>query len=208
MNFIGLSGDRGSGKNTFARLCIDYIKEEHPEYSPREESFASLLKKSAAAALGFSADNAEPWADELKREGSEVKTILYMPDSEWLYETTGITGRQFLQNYGTEAHRNIFGMDFWVDAFWSTNEFSENDVVFICDARFDNEAQSIIDRGGIIAQVVNDRVNNNDSHASEAGLPGELISAIIDNNGTIEDLRETAKTFVDLNLMLGTGRNT
>ena len=68
--------------------------------------------------------------------------------------------------------------------------------MFIPDTRFENEAESIKERNGIILRIDRESAKSEDTHASEAGLPGELIDIVVDNNGSIDDLYESAKTFV------------
>lgn len=198
MVIIGVAGDRGSGKNTFARLCIKYIEENYPELTAREESWAFLLKKSAAHSLGFKFETDQEyndWADMFKETGSVE--ISYLPIDEFASVVKTITGREFLQFYGTEGHRDIFSDDFWVDAFWSANEFDESDVVFITDTRFENEAESNIKHDGINIKIANDRIQNEDSHVSEQGLPAEFIYTVVSNHGSMYELKNAAEQFVE-----------
>jgi len=191
---IGLAGSKGSGKDTFAKLCVDIINEEEGHLAC-VQSWAYLLKKSAAATLGIDIDDINSWADSMKNEG-QVEAAWY-DDSD---NVVTISGREFLQNYGTEAHREIFGKDFWVNAFWEENDeaaLNIVDVMFIADTRFENEAQSIKDRGGIVLRIDRGLAKSNDTHASELGLPGELIDIVVDNNGTLYELEQSARTFVN-----------
>lgn len=198
MILVGVAGNKGSGKNTFAKDCINELS---CNYGRRafEMSWAELLKISAAEALGVKFEwtgQYLKWADDLKSHG--YISVDIKQEDGINYTRHEISGREYLQNYGTEAHREIFDYDFWVNAFWNTNDFAEEDIVFICDTRFDNEALSIKEHGGLIAQISNDRVDKtaNDSHASEVPLPGEYIDVVVDNNGTREDLKEVAETFI------------
>lgn len=208
MILIGIAGAKGSGKNTFAQLCIDYLRQAHGREA-FEMSWAELLKVSAAESLGLSFDSIDgylEWADKFKEEGS-VTTEWWNPTKikNGIEQYIGsqsivqISGREFLQNYGTEAHREIFDDDFWVNAFWTTNDFREDDIVFICDTRFENEARSIKEHNGLIIQIANDKVDSaaNDTHASEVPLAGEYIDIIVDNNGSLEDLKKSAEMFVE-----------
>lgn len=200
MILIGVSGFKGSGKNTFAKKCLNDLACNYGRVA-HEMSWASLLKESAAASLGIELTGgtetaANEWADEFKSVGQV--TVSYRDKAGSDYPDVTISGREFLQNYGTEAHREIFDDDFWVNAFWTNNDFREDDIVFICDTRFENEARSIKEHNGLIIQIANDKVDSaaNDTHASEVPLPGEYIDIVVDNNGTIDDLTETAETFV------------
>lgn len=199
MILIGVSGFKGSGKNTFAKKCLNDLACNYGRVA-HEMSWAELLKLSAAASFGLQFESVSKcleWADKLKSRG--YVSVDIKQEDGINYDRHEITGREFLQNYGTEAHREIFDDDFWVNAFWTNNDFREDDIVFICDTRFENEARSIKEHNGLIIQIANDKVDSaaNDTHASEVPLPGEYIDIVIDNNGTLDDLNEAAETFVE-----------
>lgn len=183
---IGLAGRMGSGKDTVCEL----MQELHGGEVLRR-AFADPLKISAARALGFvgSEQAAVDYCNMLKEQG----TIAVFQGDDAL---TDITGRQFLQWYGTEAHRNVFGQDFWIDAslplfrteadFFGTDP--KEDIVVFTDVRFPNEAARIKEWGGEVWEVI--RFNDEaDEHLSEQKLPARLVNATIDNRGTYDDLR-------------------
>ena len=198
MILVGVGGARGSGKNTFAKLCIEILEEKG--YTALEMSWAARLKESAFKTFGFKGDGKaktyNDWADEFKSIGKVKVTFEDKAGSP--YEDVEITGREFLQNYGTEAHRKVFADNFWVDAFWETNRFGDDSIVFVCDTRFDNEAKSIVDHGGINIRIQRDEVEESleDTHASEAGFDPQYLDVVIENNGSMEDLQVAAETFV------------
>ncbi len=192
MILVGVAGNKGSGKNTFAKECINDLACNYGKVA-YEMSWAELLKVSAAKALGYEFDSVSEyleWADSFKQVAD-----VYVTDNGRIVQQ--ITGREFLQNYGTEAHREVFDDDFWVNAFWNSNIFRDDSVVFICDCRFPNEIQSIKEHGGIVVQIQRDNVDNNDSHASEQGIDLADVDIIIDNNSTIEELKESAEVFIN-----------
>lgn len=190
---IGICGAKRSGKNTFAEL----VQRELSEYITTQASWAELLKKSAYYALGMpkeivNKDLYRLWADGFK-EGHTVNIVNSVGET-----IHSISGREFLQFYGTEAHREIFGDNFWIEIFWSNNDFSETDFVFITDCRFDNEAQSVKDKGGIIIKIVNEKAESSiDKHDSESGISESIIDFVIENNGSISDLEIKAKEFAE-----------
>jgi hypothetical protein len=62
-----------------------------------------------------------------------------------------------------------------------------NAFIVITDARFDNEAEFIRERGGFIFRI--ERINNHKktvhgAHASEQGISAHLIHGVITNEGT------------------------
>jgi hypothetical protein len=93
--------------------------------------------------------------------------------------------RTYLQRYGTEAHRDIFGCDFWVDQGMRRAQevraaSNPCTIPVFTDVRFENEALTIKGMGGEIWHV---RGLDEDTglHASEAPLPVSLIDRHIDN---------------------------
>lgn len=166
---IGLSGKKGVGKNTAG----DYLVEQHGFV---QLSFAAALKQSAGALFGI--DSAE-W-DRLKNSNSRVEIW------EDGINLRSISGRVFLQRYGTEAHRAVFGDDFWVDQLLSRLD-PEWDYV-ITDARFENECAAIRTRGGITIYIERDTGAPADDHPSEQPPSEDVIDAILGNNGSYLDL--------------------
>lgn len=186
VGLIGLSGKAGAGKDTVFTVVRELAA--RAGCSAVRDAFADRLKESAAAALGIVSGGWE-FCNDLKDRGEVVWDL---PD---LAETR-LTGRQFLQYYGTEAHRDVFGDDFWIRAvlpnpsaafFGRKDRF---DLLVVTDVRFDNEAQAIKECGGEMWRV--DRWGAGaaaSGHASEGGIAEELIDRVIDNNGSMLDLR-------------------
>lgn len=214
MRVVGLTGLARAGKDTTARLAIEWC--EATGLSTTRLAFADPLKVSAARALGFDGTTEEcvEFCNRIKKDGVSLRVDEYVPPDcgpdpvppEWI-PLAEVSGREFLQLYGTEAHREVFGTDFWVEAtFRKINELghgtadrgSEVDVVFITDARFPNEAAAIRNLpGGEVWQIVRDDAGLSDgleAHASEAGLLPESVDLIITNNGTINELGETVRS--------------
>jgi hypothetical protein len=233
---IGLSGLARSGKDTAADKISVWCKKQG--LTVARHGFADKLKESAAHALGVFEDEID-FCNKLKgdyeRGTVQVRMASVATGPNFLLKQ--ITGREFLQYYGTEAHRNVFGSDFWVDAllpategnygtrFEEENIFEDSgssagsknlpdwwkyfrigassvaDVCLITDCRFDNEAERIVQIGGEIWRVDRDGSGAGEAgaveHASEQNLPGELISLIIDNNGSLSDLSETVDSAME-----------
>lgn len=183
---IGLHGFARVGKDTVADLII-----EESSGVCEKVGFADVLKLSAARAFGalrspddVGVDAVRRWADRLKTR----LTIQIVDDEGNLHHE--VSGRQFLQRYGTEAHRDIFGDDFWVDAL--ELQRPGVDFLLVTDVRFPNEAAAIHKAGGEVWKVVRD-VETVESHVTERSLPGGCIDREIENYGTIDDLREKVK---------------
>jgi len=183
---IGLTGPARSGKSIVASTLaeLDFGEVEIV-------GFADLLKLSAARSLSvtFGPDDVgtmavRKWANDFKKnkriqivdEGGEV--------------THEISGRRFLQCYGTEAHRDTFGTDFWVEQI----DFEPEgvDLLIFDDVRFPNEAEAILSRGGVIWRVIRD-TGASDSHRSEQPLPDSLVTGAVLNDGTIDELKNRVR---------------
>lgn len=166
---IGLSGLAGSGKDTvFQRASV--MAERMGLPSPERIAFADKLKQSASRLLGVSVEDLEHWKND---ESTGHLKVIGRPMSI----------RTFLQRYGTEAHRDVFGDMFWVDSSLPLNFTHQGRLVFVTDVRFDNEAQRIRSCGGKNFVVQSSRQQKNqDRHVSELGIHATLTDGIIDNS--------------------------
>jgi hypothetical protein len=187
MLVLGIHGPSRSGKDTIYRMLL----EEFPLIRFERQGFADALKVSAAKSLGLSGSDSDLIAkmDDLKEEGQ-----IHTPWGK-------ISGREFLQQYGTEGHRDMFGNSFWLDQVIPNPKNPKErymgihracDVLVIPDVRYQNEIGRVIDAGGELWKVRRDVKGHTTGHASE----GKLVAnwdLIIDNNGTRDELRGTVK---------------
>jgi len=200
---IGICGFIGSGKDTAA----DYLVNFH-EF--RRESFASSLKDAVAHIFGWDREMLEGRTKE-SREWRETK------DAWWSTRLgRDITPRHILQYWGTEVCREGFHDDMWIASLENKLRKTQDDVV-ISDCRFPNEIAAIKSQGGKIVWVqrgitphwytIAEQANRGDNkarewlglngiHASEYSWAGTNFDAIIDNNGTIENLYSQLKSLV------------
>jgi hypothetical protein len=105
-----------------------------------------------------------------------------------------ISVREFLQRYGTEAHREIFGEDVWVDML--CRQIHQQKKYVITDCRFPNECRAIKDKGGSIVVIERPGTDVEDAHASEADIPPDLVDAVIVNDGTKSDLYRALSAYL------------
>lgn len=173
---IGVNGFKGSGKDTIGQYLVD-------QYGFTLKKFAAPLYASAAALLGV-----EPELLDATKNDENAIISLTHSQGDALQCPARMTVRTFLQRYGTESHRNIFGSNFWVD--YLLNNLDVTDRVVITDARFENELIAIRQLGGRNVNVWRPGYNGG-NHASEVEPPKELIHYRINNNGTIEQLHKT-----------------
>ena len=204
---IGICGFIGSGKDTIA----DYLVNLHHF---RRESFANTLKDAVSAVFGWDRTMLEGRTKQAREWREQVDT--------WWAERLSIphlTPRWILQNWGTEVCRKNFHDDIWIASLENKLRTSTDDIV-ISDCRFPNEIAAIKKAGGRVVRVVrgvepewyqlavsrNRGPNGNSSwalsgrrleqlgvHASETAWVGTKFDAVLDNNGTLEDLYQQVK---------------
>jgi hypothetical protein len=183
---IGFHGRKQAGKDTaYQRLTELFMHGSAHPVSVERVSFADLLYRSAAAALGVTVEELYRWkVDDTVRIAIQQWTDY----GEGVWKTLHtLNFRQYLQYYGTEAHRDIFGSDFWVDAVdlrHDPHHFGASRFLVVTDVRFVNEAEAIREYGGVIVELVGptEVEQAGDTHASETPLPRELVDFVIDNS--------------------------
>ena len=201
---IGVCGFIGSGKDTVA----DYLVNFH-EF--RRESFASTLKDAVSAVFGWDRTLLEGRTKEAREWREQV-------DPWWAarLDMPTLTPRWVLQYWGTEVFRRGFHDDIWIASLENKLRNSKDNVV-ISDCRFPNEIKSIRDAGGTIVWVKRGELpdwydtaiaaNSGHNwavqdlkmrkiHASETSWVGTEFDTVIDNNGTIDELYQQARSIV------------
>jgi hypothetical protein len=189
---IGICGFIGSGKDTIA----DYLVNLHHF---RRESFASTLKDAVAQVFGWDRTMLEGRTKQAREWRERV--------DPWWAERLGmptLTPRWILQYWGTEVCRAGFHDDIWI-------------------ASLENKLLAIKNAGGRVIRVirgpeptwynsavsVNRGANGNSTwalshrkleklgiHASETAWVGTEFDAVLDNNGTLDDLYQQVKSLV------------
>lgn len=182
-----IHGRKRSGKDTFAGI----LKELKPELAIY--SFAQPLKEITAKSFGITLKV----LDELKNDES-IKIGFRSPNAKMC---TGNSVRNFLQNLGTEAMKPIFGNDVWADlAIKHYNTLPQDSVMVIPDFRVPEEYEAIKALGLPIMSVKIDRECvevSGDTHITENSLVDFEFDFIVDNNGTLDDLRTEAVELLD-----------
>ena len=172
---IGLHGAAGAGKGEVAAILagIGFV----------EIAFADPLYAAVSAMTGI------PIPKLKDREFKE------RPIPVW-----GKSPRELLQLMGSDFGRRLIRSTVWVDVAMQRAWEQEN--VVISDVRFDNEAEAVVARGGVVWRI--DRgvpsclVGATASHESERGVSPHLIGRTIENNGTLEDLASAVREATEL----------
>jgi len=182
VNLIGISGRIGSGKDTFAHLLMQRVGADW-----EIKKYAHKLKIIASILTGVPVDKFEDQDFKMKQ----------MP-KEW----GEMTYREFLQRLGTEAVRNNIHNNAWVNAFYAdfVSEGLGQDLVepqwIVTDVRFENEADEIKKRGGIMVRISRNESSGENLHSSETALDDYPFDYIVNNSGTLKDLESQAIAFI------------
>lgn len=184
---LGINGRLGAGKDTAAGRIRAIVRRD---VAVETYAFARPLKVSAAAVFGLSLEELEG----LKlNEGYTIQVVT--PE-----RVVMLTGRQYLERYGTEAHRNVFGQGFWLNQGLPLGYDHTEGITLFTDCRFPNEAQRVRDCGGYIVEIVGTGPREGNGHPSDRPLPQDLIDFAVDNTTRGDDF---ARLDEQLRLLLG-----
>lgn len=177
---IMISGKSSSGKDQLAKYIIEVIEKKHGMYKVMH--FADLVK--AYATLYYD------WNGEKDEKG---RALLQFIGTELM--------RKRYPTYWAEIIGKLIDAICWIDPV---------DYVIIPDWRFINEYETL---ASYYLDIYRVRVNRTDeygntyrnpdmtdeqfNHISECELDCYEFDQIVDNNGTLDDLREAAKDIVD-----------
>ena len=148
------------------------------------------MKRSVAALLDIPYQEIDKFKNDPKTQivfGQNLDVESYE-----MYHRPAMSFREFLQRYGTESHRDVFGHDFWLEHTLPSNGHYNGRKLVVTDLRFANEAQRIKDLGGIIWYI--DRLTDReavDPHASET--LDFRTDITINNRGTLGELYENVE---------------
>ena len=172
---IGIVGKKRSGKDTIA----DHLCEKH-----RFRKYSLALPMKIACKEIFLFDDSQMWGDK----------------KEVIDERYGVTPRKILQVFGTE----LFQYDIYNHIPELENRFKlwhkENNItqsIVLSDIRFPHESNVIKELGGILIKVERETGLETDSHASELEMESIIPDFVIDNNGTIEELKNKINKVIE-----------
>lgn len=156
---IGLSGYKGSGKDTVGKYLVD-------NYHFERKAFADKIKEATAALFDIDPKVIEFFKNDPKRcVGVFAESGFNMGGWVPNHGVKPITFRHFLQRLGTEVGREVFGKDFWVDQVLPLDYLPYENLV-ITDVRFENEAKRIYNLDGVVWQINRPGLRP-DGHTSE-----------------------------------------
>lgn len=94
--------------------------------------------------------------------------------------------RPYLQRFGTEVGRQMFGENFWVD--YAIDSIPDGTKVVVTDVRFQNEANAVRALGGKVWRVTRPGVEAANDHISEHDLDDYDFDLTIHNQHSLEEL--------------------
>ena len=173
-----MSGRRGSGKDTVARL----LQQAQPERSWQISSFGDSIKSVCATLTG-----------------EDVAPYYTQKGKAQLVPAFQRTRGEMLQQVG-QALR-VWEPLVWVDAFFA--RLPHNAFVLVPDVRFPNEADPIRARGGLMLRIEGDPLKQrgdgtrDDNHPSEVAMDDyPHFDFTVYNTGSFRDLEEQVKALV------------
>lgn len=191
---IGFAGGIKAGKDT----CYERIQELYgDEFEVTQLRYAENMKKSICGTLGITMEELE-----VAKRAKESHVTFEMDDL-----VLHMSFRDFIQRFGTEGHRDVFGIDFWVNQTLPLDyDHSGMKIVCVTDLRFPNEVQRVKDAGGIVVYLEHedeDRTESEKKHASETLVTAKDADFVIDNykrNDNFQSLDEQLQNIVDQEL--------
>lgn len=179
IRLIGLSGRRGSGKDTIARM----LQQLQPERKWHIRSVGEPIKAVCAALAG---EGVSPY---FSQAGKAERLPAF-----------GRTRGEMLQQVGLALRQ--WEPDIWVQAFFS--RLPTDQCTLIPDVRFPNEADLIRSRGGLMLRVEGDPLHQrgdgtrDDSHPSETALDAyPHFDLILRNEGSVAELEQQVRALME-----------
>lgn len=173
---VGLAGAAGCGKSTVA----EYLRSQYQFF---DFALADPLYDMVSAMTG------------LPKDRLKVRSI-----KEERIDWAGKSPRELLQLLGTEFGRAILGDDIWIKSLFRRIDATQAAMTAywkkpvechfaVADVRFDNEAQAIRERGGVVWRIVRPwQEKLGGDHSSEAGISAGLCDDTIVNDADIKAL--------------------
>jgi hypothetical protein len=171
---IGLHGYARSGKDTVFGFLA--------EYGYRRLAFADVLR--------LACYRLNPIIGA-RITGGEFRLQELVDQEGWDDAKSHPEVRRMLQVMGTEVGRELIRDSVWVDIVLDQIKAEPEERFAITDVRFPNELVALRENfpSGELWKVNRPGVGPVNAHVSDAGLADELFDVIVENDGTLEDLR-------------------
>lgn len=177
---IGINGYARAGKDTVGEILVR-------KFGFKRISFADKLREFLFAQ--------NPWI--VLRGGAVVRLQAFVNEVGWEKAKEEPDVRELQQTTGTEGGRVVLGPDVWVDAAMRDMEQTSATRFCFTDVRFPNEAEAIRARDGAVWRIRRTGCGPINGHKSETALDGYPFDAIVNNDGTLEDLERHVATLIE-----------
>ncbi|MCF8445339.1 MAG: hypothetical protein K9G29_10055 [Crocinitomicaceae bacterium] len=192
---ILISGKLQSGKNSFADICMDFLKNNaNVSFDFFAKELKERCKEDFSDLIVFINKLCETFPPDIKK-------LLYTEDENWFENKNQLT-RILLQIYGTQIFRNRVDQDYWAKQVVDNIKKSTSDIIFITDVRYPSEIKALSQFNSdynIITIRINrelDREASFNQHESETALDDyEQYDHVFNNDGTYEELQDYAVNF-------------
>jgi len=190
MILLGIAGRKASGKDTLAASLLEWWSRP---YSLLKDGnvyhMADTLKEVSTNFFGL--DHASVHGTQQQKESPTTYAWGDMPTYDLMVEpkpprNRRMTGREFLQYFGTEICRTMNPMVHINATMKRIAADKERSVAIdylavVADLRFPNECDIIRKHGGKVILLTRGEATKGDGHASENSLDDYEFDAIIDN---------------------------
>lgn len=178
---IGLSGSKGSGKDTVANSIIDLFSHKA---RCRKIAFADPIKKEIQHIFDLDPSNEKQY-DLFKR----TQVVYDLPG----YSTHSISGRHVVREIGMLMRR--YNTEQFIEYVGREIDRAPNDIWIITDLRFDNEYMFLKERGAVIVKVTKPDLPH-DAHITERGFDDNLCDVVFVNDKPLHHIgMEVVKAF-------------
>jgi len=173
MRLIGLTGNKGCGKDTVAEIILNHTA------SASRRAYADNLKSEVAELLGIT-------IKDINKDKSRFRLMLQFWGTEW---RRGQDKEYWLKMMAKELN-NL------------RNHYPKEHLVVVTDVRFPNEAEQIRSFGGIIVRVdrPDNPFDTRDQHCSENLMREYPVSWTIKNTSGLTNLHIEVMHLLDLGI--------
>lgn len=192
MEIIALSGFARAGKDSVGNILVEEYGFKRVAFADKLREMLYQLNPIVQADFGF----------EFESDWSGTAFIMLQEAIDtygWDGYKSSVFGteiRRLLQRLGTEAGRQTLWDSIWIDAALTGHDPDARLVV--TDARFINEFDAVVSRGGYVWRVDREGVGPANNHPSETEAVGyDKFSLFIENNGSLDDLESVVKREYD-----------
>ena len=192
---LAFSGLKGSGKDTAAAVLTG-------EYGFTKISFADPIRE-----MALIINPVIPIVEKFTNPDQSFSTCTRLTRLKELIEEYGWDYckrqipevRRTLQVIGTEAGRDFFNEDIWIELMdYKYKDLAWDDTRYvITDCRFSNEVEFIRSKGGTIIWIERPGLVS-DGHASESTDTRDLASIIMHNDESVEELQEAVRLMLHI----------